>query len=272
MTCSRRSAPATSSSVARNAATSVCGSRSMKPTVSPSRNSQPVGHADPAHQRVERHEQRVGRGSALARQLVEQRRLARVRVADERDGRLRAPCAAARADSARRRRTTSICREMAVMRWRMRRRSVSSFVSPGPRVPMPPPSRDRPRRAADQPRQQVLELRQLDLELALHVCAPARRRCRGSAASDRRPCGRAALRSAGAAPGPSSLSKITRSALDSSQAVGERGDLAAAEEGRRVRPRPLLQHAQHHRGARRLRQTGQLVERSFGVGAPRRCR
>ena len=29
-----------------------------------------------------------------------------------------------------------------LMRWRMRRRSVSSFVSPGPRVPMPPPSRD----------------------------------------------------------------------------------------------------------------------------------
>ena len=28
------------------------------------------------------------------------------------------------------------------MRCRMRRRSVSSFVSPGPRVPMPPPSRD----------------------------------------------------------------------------------------------------------------------------------
>ena len=33
-------------------------------------------------------------------------------------------------------------RPRALMRWRMRRRSVSSLVSPGPRVPMPPPSRD----------------------------------------------------------------------------------------------------------------------------------
>ena len=39
MTCSARSASATSSSVARNAATSACGSRSMKPTVSESSSS-----------------------------------------------------------------------------------------------------------------------------------------------------------------------------------------------------------------------------------------
>ena len=48
----------------------------------------------------------------------------------------------------------------------MRRRSVSSLVSPGPRVPMPPPSRDSAVAGADQPRQQVLQLRQLDLQLA----------------------------------------------------------------------------------------------------------
>ena len=48
----------------------------------------------------------------------------------------------------------------------MRRRSVSSFVSPGPRVPMPPPSRDSAVAGADQPRQQVLQLRELDLQLA----------------------------------------------------------------------------------------------------------
>ncbi len=40
------------------------------------------------------------------------------------------------------RRTFSISRLTDWMRCRMRRRSVSSFVSPGPRVPMPPPSRD----------------------------------------------------------------------------------------------------------------------------------
>ena len=55
---------------------------------------------------------------------------------------------------------------MAWMRVRMRRRSVSSLVSPGPRVPMPPPSRDSAVPAPDQPRQQVLQLRQLHLQLA----------------------------------------------------------------------------------------------------------
>ena len=52
------------------------------------------------------------------------------------------------------------------MRWRIRRRSVSSLVSPGPRVPMPPPSRDSAVARADEPRQQVLQLRELDLQLA----------------------------------------------------------------------------------------------------------
>ena len=47
----------------------------------------------------------------------------------------------------------------------MRRRSVSSFVSPGPRVPMPPPSRESASRRSGQPRQPVLQLRQLDLQL-----------------------------------------------------------------------------------------------------------
>ena len=52
------------------------------------------------------------------------------------------------------------------MRVRMRRRSVSSFVSPGPCVPMPPPSRDSAAPDADEPRQQVFQLRELDLQLA----------------------------------------------------------------------------------------------------------
>ena len=43
---------------------------------------------------------------------------------------------------ARRRLTISMSRPMEVMRCRIRRRSDSSFVSPGPRVPIPPPSRD----------------------------------------------------------------------------------------------------------------------------------
>ena len=54
------------------------------------------------------------------------------------------------------------------IRSRTRRRSTSSFCSPGPRPPMPPISRDSPAVAAGhQSRKQVLELCELDLDLAL---------------------------------------------------------------------------------------------------------
>ena len=50
------------------------------------------------------------------------------------------------------------------MRVAMRRRSVSSFVSPGPRVPMPPPSRDSECPLAGKARQHVFQLRQFHLQ------------------------------------------------------------------------------------------------------------
>ena len=49
----------------------------------------------------------------------------------------------------------------------MRRRSTSSCVSPGPRVPMPPPQPREVRPHARETRQHVLELRQLHLEPGL---------------------------------------------------------------------------------------------------------
>jgi hypothetical protein len=53
------------------------------------------------------------------------------------------------------------------MRSRTRRRSTSSFCSPGPRPPIAAFERDRPGiAAAHQSREQVLELRELDLDLA----------------------------------------------------------------------------------------------------------
>ena len=61
-----------------------------------------------------------------------------------------------------------------VIRLRARRRSVSSWLSPGPRVPTPAPTVPAPAAealevlpGAPHPREVVLELRQLDLQLAL---------------------------------------------------------------------------------------------------------
>ena len=54
------------------------------------------------------------------------------------------------------------------MRSRTRRRSTSSFVSPGPRPPMPPARRESETVGAlGQARQPVLELGELHLELAV---------------------------------------------------------------------------------------------------------
>ena len=53
------------------------------------------------------------------------------------------------------------------MRSRARRRLISSFVSPGPRPPMPPVRRDIIVFFSMQPRQRVAQLRQLDLQLAV---------------------------------------------------------------------------------------------------------
>ena len=74
-----------SSSVAANASTSWCGSLRMKPTVSVIRNVRPL-QAQRARRRVERVEEPVADADLGAGQRVEQRRLARVGVARQRDG------------------------------------------------------------------------------------------------------------------------------------------------------------------------------------------
>ena len=53
--------------------------------------------------------------------------------------------------------------------------------------------------------------------------------------------------------------------LYASHIRGEGRDLAAAQEGARVRAPPFLQHARHHGGARRLGEPGQFVERLLGI-------
>ena len=95
------SASITSSSVARKAATSMVGSSEMKPTVSDRMMRAPCGSVDRAQGRVERGEQHVGRQHARLRHAVEQRRLAGIGVADQRDDRIRHALAAVAVQRAR---------------------------------------------------------------------------------------------------------------------------------------------------------------------------
>ncbi len=162
-----RSASTTSSSVERNASTSWCGSRRTNPTVSESSTVSPPGSRSRRVRRVERGEQLVLDEHAGVGEPVEQRRLPRVRVADERDGRERAPAAAPCVGSRGCGRDCTRSRSSFVIRRRIRRRSTSSCVSPGPRVPMPPPCWLSCVPAAAQARQPVAELRELDLHHAL---------------------------------------------------------------------------------------------------------
>ena len=154
------------------------------------------------------------------------------------------------------------------MRVRMRRRSVSSLVSPGPRVPMPPPSRDSAVAGADEPRQQVLQLRELDLQLAF-----ARPRAAREDVEDQ-------LRAIDdlAADLLFDLAQLRRRQLvvedDDVDARlgarrGERLDLAGAEKRRRD-PASAAPAARAARPRRRPpRQAGELVERALGVEPPR---
>ena len=84
-----RSAEITSSSVAWNAATSCVGRSEMKPTVSDRIALSMPGQRDLPHRRVERREQQVLRHDVGAGQAVEQRRLAGIGIADQRDHRPR---------------------------------------------------------------------------------------------------------------------------------------------------------------------------------------
>ena len=165
MTCRIRSASAASSSVARKAATSACGSRSMKPTVSETSISRSSGRRTRRTSGSSVTKSASEATASASREPVEERRLAGVGVADQRHGgheRLVAPLAQlsappahlldvvadhldARADPA------AVHLELGLAR------------TPGADAAAEPRERAA---GADQARQQVLELRQLDLQLA----------------------------------------------------------------------------------------------------------
>ena len=137
-----------------------------------------------------------------AGERVQERRLADVRVAGERDGRrlgcARAPCGASRA----------ACSSVVEPALEQRRSGGARAGGRSRAATRPGPARaDAAAEAlevlphAAHARQVVLELRELDLELALGADARAGRRCRGSAASGRRRARRARPRASAAAPG-----------------------------------------------------------------------
>ena len=179
----------TSSSVARNAATSWVGRSEMNPTVSDRIALSKPGSAICAHRRVERREQQVLGHHLGAGQAVEQRRLAGIGIADQRDHRPRRPLAAARGAARGCVVTCSSSRRSCAMRSRISRRSASIWVSPGPpRKPKPPRWRSRWVQLRTSRPGLVVEMRELDLQPPFARSPPARRKSRGSARCGRSPC------------------------------------------------------------------------------------
>ena len=149
-TCNSRSASATSSSVERNASTSWCGNRRTNPTVSESNTVSPPGRRKrrTVGSRVENNWFSTSTPACVSRlSNVDFPAFVYPTSATVGEGRagLRALRCVARVAASAARSRSSFC-----VRRSNRRRSTSSCVSPGPRVPMPAPcwlsSRPRPRR------------------------------------------------------------------------------------------------------------------------------
>ena len=125
-----------------NDSISVCGSLRRKPTVSVSNTRCLLGKVKLRVVGIERGEKFVLRHNVRAGQQIQQRRFARVRVTDDRRHRPLVALAPLALHGARLR-TASSSRSSRAIRSCTRRRSTSSCVSPGPRVPMPPVWRER---------------------------------------------------------------------------------------------------------------------------------
>ena len=151
------------------------------------------------------------------------------------------------------------------MRERMRRRSVSSLVSPGPRVPMPPPSRDSAAPAPTSRGSRYFNCASSTCSLPSRVRARRAKMSRMSCVRSTilRPTSSSIWRSCA---GVSSLSKMTTSTLHFCR-TKRRGvlNLAGAEKCRRIGLGPFLENAQHDLRTGRLGQAREFVHRSLGV-------
>ena len=155
------------------------------------------------------------------------------------------------------------------MRVRMRRRSVSSFVSPGPRVPMPPPSRDSAAPAPTSRGSRYFSCASSTCSLPSRVRARRAKMSRISCVRSMilRPTASSIWRSCA---GVSSLSKMTTSTAGFARRRQRASStLPAPRNVDGIGLRPLLQHAQHDLGAGGLGQAGELVERPLGLEPPR---
>ncbi len=171
--CSSTSASRTSSSVARKLATRWCGSLRMNPTVSETRARQPSPEIDFAGEGIESGEEPVlDEDLVLTREHAQHARLAGVGVADQRHVEQRRASRPEHLAVA-----FSHSRSFSRSSWiflRIIRRSVSSWVSPGPRRPIPPRIRDRWVHIRASRGSRYSELRQLDLQLGLVGPGPGR--------------------------------------------------------------------------------------------------
>ena len=155
---------------------------------------------------------------------------------------------------------SSMSRRSLVMRRRMCWRSTSIFVSPGPRVPMPPPEPGHRLAPAAEPGQQVVELRQLDLGLAL----PRPGVQREDVEDQRRAVDHLhpePLLQVAELPRRQLVVEDHRLRVRRVDEVVDLLDLALADERGRVGRGPRLDHPGDRLRAGRARQGGELVER-----------
>ena len=223
-----------------------------------------------AHQRVQGHEQRVRGFGLRLRQAVEERRLAGIRVANERDrwhvglvpaiAQLRAP-APDRVDLLLE--TVNAHADLPAIHFELGftgTAGTDAAAEPG-----------HLRAHADQPRQQVFQLGQFDLELALARAGTSREDVEDELGAIHY----LALKTRAELPQLCGRELVVEDDDLDVGLIGRLGKqihLAAAEKGGWIGPGPLLQHPQHNARAGGLGQPFQLFDRALGVEPPGRTR
>jgi hypothetical protein len=139
----------------------------MKPTVSDSATGTGFRHVEAARRRIERGKEAIGLERARMRERVEERGLAGIRIADERDRKHRPAHARAPLQRAPLLHLLQLVLQHAHAARDVALVQLELGLAGPPVLPRPPRWRSRWVQPAHQPGREVLELRQLDLHLAL---------------------------------------------------------------------------------------------------------